>query len=44
MINSIKLDNNIELVSFEGIDKFNALVADEAREILPGISTPLIQR
>ena len=34
MINSTKLDNNIELVRFEGIDKFNALVADEAREIL----------
>lgn len=34
MINSTKLENNIELVRFDGIEKFNALIADEARESL----------
>jgi len=34
MIRITEIDNNIEHVQFEGIDKFNALVADEARDIL----------
>lgn len=34
MIKVTEIDNNIEHVVFEGIDKFNALLADEAREQL----------
>ena len=34
MIDSVKVGNNIEVVSFKDTDKFNALIADEARETL----------
>jgi len=34
MIRSEKLDNSIELISFEGIDKLNAPVAEEAKELI----------
>jgi anti-sigma B factor antagonist len=32
MIDSIKVGNNIEVISFKDTDKFNALIAEEARE------------
>ena len=34
MIKVSELENNIEHVVFEGVDKFNALIADEARDQL----------
>jgi len=37
MIRSDKLENNIELIMFEGIDKFNALVAEETKENLKAL-------
>ncbi|HUS87337.1 MAG TPA: STAS domain-containing protein [Bacteroidales bacterium] len=34
MVTVVKLENNIDQVTFAGIEKFNALVADDAREVL----------
>ena len=34
MIKITELENNIEQISFDGLEKFNALIADEARELL----------
>ncbi len=34
MINITELENNIVQFSFDGLEKFNALIADEAREQL----------
>ena len=37
MIKVTELENSIEHVVFEGIDKFNALIAEEAREQLTSL-------